>query len=139
MKIRGYDGWGSGHYGAPRNGGRRKHRGCDYVNHVNEAITAIEAGTVSKIGRPYSPKSAKKRHFRYIEISYAPNIRHRYFYVESLVQIGDSVEKGQIIGWAQDLNEVYPGITQHYHLEIIKNGRRIDPCGYLKNYSEATK
>lgn len=131
MIMRGYDKWGSGHYGAPR--GRRKHRGCDYVNHVNEAVEAIEGGTVSKIGFPYSQKSAKKRNFRYVEISCAPNIRHRYFYVESLVQVGDIVEKGQVIGWAQDLDAVYPGMTQHYHLEIIKNGRRIDPTCLIKS------
>lgn len=131
MKIRGYDKWGSGHYGAPR--GRRKHRGCDYVDHVNEAVSAFEAGEVTKIGFPYNQRSAKKRNFRLVELRISPAIVHRYFYVESLVQVGDMVEKGQILGWAQDLDAVYPGITQHVHFEVKKNGRHINPVEYLKN------
>lgn len=131
MKIRDYDKWGAGHYGAPR--GKRKHRGVDYVNHVNEAVECFEGGEVTKIGFPYSQKSAKKRHFRLVEIMVSHAISHRYFYVEALVQVGNIVEKGQIIGWAQDLDVVYPGITQHVHFEVKKNGRHINPTEYLKN------
>ena len=138
MKIRGQDSWGSGHYDAPRDGGKRKHKGVDLVNHTNEAIEVFEAGVVSKVGYPYSPEDPETGHYRYIEIKCSPNIRHRYMYVEHLVQAGDIVEKGSIIGWAQDLNTAYPGITQHMHFGFIENGKRIDPtewlkkCGYLK-------
>ena len=132
MKIRGIDNWGAGHYGASRDSGKRKHRGVDLVNHTNEAIEAFEAGTVSKIGYPYSPENPETGHYRYIEIVCNPNIRHRYMYTEHLVQVGDSVEKGSIIGWAQDLGAVYPGITQHVHFSIIEDGKRINPTGWLK-------
>ena len=132
MIVRGRDSWGEGHYGASRDGGKRKHKGVDLENHTNEAIEAFEAGVVSKIGYPYSPEDPEKGHYRYIEIKCGPNIRNRYMYVEHLVQVGDSVEKGSIIGWAQDLNTAYPGITQHMHFGFIENGKRIDPTEYLK-------
>ena len=133
MKIRGKDSWGAGHYGASRNSGKRKHRGVDYVNHFGEAVEAFQGGEVTKIGFPYSQRNAKKRHFRLVELRITPAIVHRYFYVEALIQVGDLVEKGQILGWAQDLNKVYPGIVQHVHFDIKKNGRFINPVEYLKN------
>ena len=132
MKIRGLDNWGAGHYGASRDSGKRSHKGVDLVNHTNEAIEAFESGTVSKIGYPYSPEDPEKCHYRYIEIICSATTRHRYMYTESLVQAGDIVEKGSIIGWAQDLGTAYPGITQHVHFSIIENGKRIDPTGWLK-------
>ena len=133
MKIRGQDSWGHGAYNAPRDGGKRRHKGADYVNHFGEAVAAFEGGEVTKIGFPYSQKSAKKRHFRLVELRITPAIVHRYFYVESFVQPGEMVAKGQIIGWAQDLDKVYPGIVQHVHFEIKKNGRFINPAEYLEN------
>ena len=132
IKIRGQDCWGSGHYDAPRDGGKRKHKGVDLENHTNEAIEAFESGVVSKIGWPYSPEDPEKGHYRYIEIVCNPNIRHRYLYCEALVQVGNDVEKGSIIGWAQDLGTAYPGITQHVHFGLIENGKRINPTGWLK-------
>ena len=132
MKIRGYDKWGAGHYGAPRDSGKRLHKGVDLENKVDEAIEAFEAGVVSKVGYPYSPEDPKTGHYRYIEIVCSTATRHRYMYSESLVQVGDSVEKGSIIGWAQDLGAAYPGITQHMHFSIIENGKRINPTEYLK-------
>ena len=138
MIIRGQDSWGSGHYDAPRDGGKRKHLGIDIINHVNEAVCAYEAGRITKIGYPYNQDGGEKSFYRYIEISCADNTRHRYFYVDPLVQVEQRVEKGDIIGSAQDLSVVYPGITQHVHFSIIENGKKINPmeylrkCGYLK-------
>ena len=132
MIIRGQDSWGAGHYGASRDGGKRLHEGVDLENQVNEAIEAFESGTVSKVGYPYSPEDTKTGHYRYIEIVCSTATRHRYMYSENLVQVGDIVEKGSIIGWAQDLGTAYPGITQHMHFGLIENGKRIDPTGWLK-------
>lgn len=133
MKIRGQDSWGAGHYGASRDGGKRLHKGVDYVNHFGETVEAFEAGEVTKIGFPYSQKNAKKRHLRYVELRITPAIVHRYFYVEALVQAGQMVKAGEILGWAQDLKKIYPGIVQHVHFEIKKNGRFIDPMEYMEN------
>jgi len=49
--------------------------------------------------------------------------KYRYFYVEPLLLVGDTVKRGDIIGYAQGLTDVYPGITSHFHFEIMKPGR----------------
>ena len=121
IKVRGQDRHGAGHYGAPRSG--RKHQGIDIVVHKNEAVTAYEDGEVTKFGFPYNPADPKKGHLRYIEVTVDNSDKHRYFYVEPLVLVGDTVERGDIIGYAQGLSDVYPGITQHYHWEVMKPGR----------------
>lgn len=121
IKIRGTDRHGAGHYGAPRKG--RKHSGIDIVTHKNEAITAFEDGKITKIGFPYNPNDAKKGHLRYIEITVASGDRQRYFYTDAFVSVGDVVERGDIIGYAQGLAEIYPGITEHVHWEVMKPGK----------------
>ena len=129
IKLRGQDKYGFGHYQAPR--GSRLHNGVDICNVVNEAIEAYQDGHVSKIGYPYADED--KQHFRYVEITCDNSDMHRYFYVESLVRVGDEVEKGAIIGWAQDLSVAYPGIKQHIHFEVkLKDGSFIDPVAELK-------
>lgn len=133
IKVRGSDRHGAGHYGAPRKG--RKHSGIDIVIHKNEAITAFEDGTVSKIGFPYNPNDAKKGHLRYIEITVTSNDRHRYFYVDAFFSVGDVVERGDIIGYAQGLAEIYHGISEHIHFEVMKPGKGKsfrDPVEVLK-------
>jgi len=121
IKIRGQDRWGAGHYGAPRSG--RRHQGIDIVVHRNEAVTAYDDGKITKIGYPYNPDDAKKGHLRYLEVTVSNGDRHRYFYVDAFFTVGDLVERGDIIGYAQGLSDVYPGITQHYHWEVMKPGR----------------
>jgi len=121
IKIRGQDRWGAGHYGAPRSG--RKHQGIDVVVHKNEAVTAYEDGEVTKFGFPYNPADPKKGHLRYVEITVSDNSKHRYFYVEPLVLVGDTVRRGDIIASAQGLSDVYPGIINHFHFEVMKPGR----------------
>ena len=133
ITIRGTDRHGAGHYGAPRKG--RKHSGIDIVIHKNEAITAYEDGTVTKIGYPYNPNDAKKGHLRYIEVTIDSGDRHRYFYVDAFVAVGDIVERGDIIGYAQGLAEIYPGISEHIHFEVMKPGKGKhfrDPVEVLK-------
>ena len=129
IKLRTHDKWGFGNFHAPR--GSRLHNGVDIINVPNEAIVCFEPGHVSKIGYPYA--DSNKSHYRYIQIDTDSSDMHRYFYVESLVQVGDEVEAGSIIGWAQDLSVVYPGITQHLHFEVkLKDGSFIDPVEVLK-------
>lgn len=132
LTIRTQDKWGAGHWLAPRDNGKRKHLGVDYVNNVGEAITAFEGGEVTKIGYPYRQDDDQKAHFRYCEVS-APSGRvWRYFYCEVLVDVGQCVEKGQVLGAAQDLSAVWEGMTQHCHVDIKFNGERIDPTCLIR-------
>ncbi|HET7793474.1 MAG TPA: hypothetical protein VFL64_08820, partial [Rhizobacter sp.] len=51
--------------------------------------------------------------------------RVKIFYAEGLV-CGD-VQAGQPIALAQDLSLKYPGITNHIHLELSRDGKAISP------------
>lgn len=131
IKIRGQDRHGAGHYGAPRSG--RKHSGIDIIIHKNEAVTAYESGEVTKIGFPYNPNDPKKGHLRYVEITVDSGDRHRYFYVDAFFVVGDLVERGDIIGYAQGLTVIYPGITEHIHFEVMKPNKSFrDPVEVLE-------
>lgn len=131
MEIRGWDKQGCGAYGASRGG--RKHNGVDIVVEEGDQIRAFRAGIVSKIGYPYNPNDSKKGHYRYVEVAVGSR-RHRYFYVEPGVRKGESVEAGQVIGKAQGLTKLYPGITDHIHFEIkLDDGSFIDPTNLVKS------
>lgn len=127
-RIRGIDKWGSGAYGAPRDGGTRAHRGIDIACVAGTGVLSVTLGKVTKIGYPYSPSNPKKGHFRYVEVTDPSGNRHRYFYVEPKVTVGDTIGSLQCIGDTQGLTKVYPGITDHFHYEVIdKDGNYLDP------------
>ncbi|MGY8872226.1 MAG: M23 family metallopeptidase [Pseudomonadales bacterium] len=133
MEIRGWDDQGNGAFGSSRAKGTRRHKGVDVVVCEGDAIHAFRAGTVTKIWYPYDPKDKKKGHYRYVEIAVGKR-RHRYFYVAPAVRKGDRVEAGQIIGHAQGLTKLYPGITDHIHFEImLPDGSFIDPTNLVKS------
>jgi len=131
IRVRSSDCHGSGAYGASR--GNRTHNGIDIVTHANESVVAYESGEVSYLGWPYRPSDDKKGKYRLVEVT-SNGYRLRYFYVGLLVELGDYIERGQTIGWSQDLECTYPGITQHVHFEVKDpKGRYIDPVEYLKD------
>lgn len=119
--IRGRDTWGAGHYLARRRKKFKlyKHTGIDIVCVPNESILALEAGTITKIGYPYDPRSETKGHLRYIEVTTGSGLRHRYLYTEALITLGQKVDRGSTLGWSQDLTVLFPDITQHYHYEVL--------------------
>jgi murein DD-endopeptidase MepM/ murein hydrolase activator NlpD len=124
-EIRGHDSWGAGHFGAPR--GDRTHNGIDLVCKPGDEIECRSAGKVTKLGYPYGDDLS----FRYVQITDEAGTRWRYFYVEPCVNIGDIVEAYTAIGYAQTLDDRYPGITEHIHFEIICDGEYIDPTGFV--------
>lgn len=128
--IRGEDAYGSGAFGAPRDGGRRRHAGADYVAAPGAPVHAPIAGKVTQIGEAYEGGSG----LTFIEIRQAgAGERARVFYVAPSVRVGDIVTAGDALGTAQDLRGRYPdGITNHVHVEIKSAlGRTVDPTGVL--------
>lgn len=121
MGIRESDSYGSGHFGASRGG--RTHKGVDLICPAGELVGAPVDGVVTKLGYPY----AKHLEYRYVEIT-NNGYAFRVFYVLPTVQVGDKVKTGDIIGESQDLQPLYPGITDHIHFEIKgPKGQHIDP------------
>lgn len=127
LNIRGQDIHGSGVWLASR--GNRFHKGEDIVCESEEDIKSLTDGFVSKIGYPYNPSNELKGHLRYVEITDKHKSKIRYFYVKASVERGESIAKGDVIGSSQGLEKIYPGITQHFHLEVISY---IQPSKYLE-------
>ena len=126
--IRGQDRHGSGAWQAPR--GKRRHNGEDFICESGDHIESHINGKVTKIGYPYSPTNMDKGHLRYVEVTDSNKSRVRYFYIFPTAVIGQDIKKGDILGISQDLTNIYQGITQHYHLEIIGY---IQPTKYLED------
>jgi murein DD-endopeptidase MepM/ murein hydrolase activator NlpD len=121
---RGEDAYGEGRFHASRDGGSRDHEGVDYVATAGQAVVAPISGYVTKIGLAYPGDETLK----FVEIENpALHLTARAFYVDPDVAVGDTVGVGQPIGHAHSLQRRYPlGITDHIHLEIAREGRKVD-------------
>lgn len=119
-----HDAYGSGAYGASRDGGVRAHEGVDYAASAGQTVVAPISGYVTKIGHAYSSDAS----LQFVEITNpALGYEARVFYVEPDVKVGQAVRLGAPIGTARGLQDKYPGgMTDHVHLELAKSERRFD-------------
>ena len=127
--IRQSDKWGSGAFGASRDGGKRTHRGADFICGPGQAVLAPCTGFIIREARPYSDRP----YSGVLIISGVLAVKLFYFQpFESL--IGTGVEQGQAIGRAQDISSPkYPGMAPHIHMEITgANGGHLDPEAFIK-------
>jgi murein DD-endopeptidase MepM/ murein hydrolase activator NlpD len=127
-RERGHDAFGSGEFGASRDGGLRRHEGVDVASIPGQVVEAPIAGYVSKIGFAY-PNSP----LRFVEITNGhTGYKARVFYVGPSVFPGERLSLGQTIGRASSLQGRYAGITDHVHLEVMApGGRHVDPAGLI--------
>jgi peptidoglycan LD-endopeptidase LytH len=113
--VRGDDAFGSGHFGASRDAGKREHEGVDYVIPPGAAVHSPISGEVARLGYAYRGDGG----YRVVEIvNSETKVKARVLYVAPSVEVGDVIVAGQEIGTAQDLNTRYPGITNHVHVEL---------------------
>jgi len=130
QEPREHDAYGSGGFGASRDGGARRHAGVDFVADAGQTVVAPISGYITKIGYAY----AGDANLRFIEISNpALKLEARAFYVDPDVRVGETVYVGQPIGEMHTLKRKYPGgMTDHVHLELIdRRGRRIDATNVI--------
>jgi murein DD-endopeptidase MepM/ murein hydrolase activator NlpD len=129
-EIRGHDAYGSGKFGARRDGGKRKHEGADFVAAPGSVVFSPLGGVVTDIGYAYQGKEK----LRFIAIKDAARqLTTRVFYVDPTVAVGDAVQAGDSIGLAESLAVRYPvGTTNHVHVELHDAaGGGLDPALYL--------
>lgn len=128
--IRGVDAYGSGKFGARRDGGKRTHEGADFVAAPGSIVFSPIGGVVTDIGYAYQGKEK----LRFIGIKDAAGGLHaRVYYVDPTVVVGDAVQAGDSIGLAESLAVRYPlGMTNHVHVELRDGaGAQLDPALYL--------
>ena len=115
---RGVDAWGSGEFGASRDGGTRPHLGVDYVVSEGDTIYAPFDMEIYSTSRPYSDSTT------FTGIKYNTQVNgvdfngRMWYFIPYPNIIGSVVTKGEPIGVAQSLQPRYPGITDHIHLQL---------------------
>lgn len=125
---RGIDDWGDGSFGASR--GSRKHIGIDFAAEPGQIVVSHVSGVVTKLGYPY----ASDLSYRYVEVTDDNMLKHRFFYVEPTIQLGEDVIAGEtVIGVVQDISSKYrrsdrKPMTNHVHYEVkTQTGKVLDP------------
>lgn len=133
--LRGEDAYGSGNFGAVRDGGHRVHDGADYVAAPNTIVYSPISGEVTKLGYAYAKNTA----LRFVEVTNSvSSLVSRVLYVDPSVQIGDTLKAGDPIGVAEDLSKRYRGITNHVHVQIAVGRNWLDPASLLPNAGQVT-
>lgn len=136
---RGQDKWGSGAFGASR--GSRTHEGLDVAVWPGSMVLSIVPGLVADLGYAYTSGVGNFNDsdpFRIITMVGPEGYEIRYFYVMPVVEVGDEIEEGGRLGFAQNLWRRYPPekdkiMTPHVHIEIRDpDGNLIDPEGFKR-------
>lgn len=128
--MRGRDGYGRGDFGVSRDDGARRHEGMDFTTAPGEEIQAPIGGVVTRFFYPY----AGDRRLTGVEIVNDAGESAKIMYVNPLAVIGNTVDAGKVIGYAQDLHVRYnQTMTNHVHVEIRVNGRTVNPYEFMRD------
>ena len=118
--TRGVDAYGSGTFGASRDGGGRSHLGRDYIALPGDQVVSPIDGIVKRHAKAYPDADLAG-----LEIEGAA-VRAKLLYVLPCVEPGERVKAGQVIGTAQDVASYHEKkspraghMTNHVHLEVL--------------------
>lgn len=118
-------GWISSYYGKrtdPFTGKLEMHKGMDFASKLGSAINAVASGVVTWSGERYG-------YGNLVEINHGNGYSTRYGHnAELLVNVGDSVEKGQLIA---RMGSSGRSTGPHVHLEVLLNNVQIDPKKFV--------
>lgn len=107
-------------------GGYDGHRGMDIAGPYGTPIVAAESGTVIEANN-YDSWGDSWGY--YVLIYHNGTFTTRYAHMSSMiVSTGQTVEKGQLIGYEGDTGNV---TGPHLHFEVYQNGSRVDPMNFL--------
>ena len=104
----------------------RTHDGIDICAESGTAVVAAAAGTVLFVGED-------DRLGVNIVIEHAGGYVTTYasLHPETLVEVGDSVDAGEVIGTVGNTSLSEAGLGAHLHFSVMRNGNLIDPTAYL--------
>jgi len=132
IAVRGPDGYGSGAYGASRDGGR-PHVGVDLVAAPGTPVYAPISGRF-EVGDPYGHDPARRGRVQSVRVVAGNDRLVRMFYVQPDPRLrpGHRVEAGTFLGKSQSLQALYPPkangsvMTDHVHVQIEDSGGTLD-------------
>ncbi len=111
----------------PINGKHRYHRGIDIAANTGTLVSTITSGFVSFTGW-------KGGYGKVVEIQHSNSLKSRYAHLSVIsVKKGQVVRKGDAIGKIGSTGRV---TGPHLHLEVWKNGKAVNPKGYLEDALE---
>ena len=109
----------------PFNGRSRLHKGVDFAAKTGTHIYSVAAGVVSFVGRKGGYGNA-------VEVDHGNGLVSRYGHLSKpKVAIGALVKKGDLIALSGSTGR---STGPHLHLEILKQGKQIDPSKYLSEF-----
>ena len=118
-------GWLSSYYGIrkdPFSGRPAMHKGVDFAGKEDAPIIATASGVVSWASERYG-------YGNLIEVDHGDGFKTRYGHnKEILVDVGDVVEKGQVIA---KMGSTGRSTGPHVHYEILRNNAQINPSKYV--------
>ncbi len=118
-------GWTSSYYGKrtdPFSGKLAMHKGMDFAGKEGSGIISVASGVVTWAGDRYG-------YGQLIEINHGNGYSTRYGHnAEILVEVGDSVEKGQVISY---MGSTGRSTGPHVHFEVLKKDRQINPAKFV--------
>jgi murein DD-endopeptidase MepM/ murein hydrolase activator NlpD len=118
-------GWTSSYYGKrtdPFSGKLAMHKGMDFAGKEGSEIIAVASGVVTWSGDRYG-------YGELIEVNHGNGYTTRYGHnAELLVEVGDSVVKGQVIS---HMGSTGRSTGPHVHFEVLKNDRQINPSKFV--------
>ena len=118
-------GWTSSYYGKrtdPFTGKLAMHKGMDFAGKEGSKIIAVASGVVTWAGDRYG-------YGELVEVNHGNGYTTRYGHnAELLVEVGDSVEKGQAISL---MGSTGRSTGPHVHFEVLKNDRQVDPSKFV--------
>ncbi len=119
------DKYGHGHFGASR--GNRLHQGIDLLVTKGDPVYAPISGILN-FSIPYG-SDTRWQGFKIINDS---KEQWKVFYCSPIVKNGVYVNKGDVVAYAQSINDKYgEGMLDHLHVELRKNGVLMNPQKYL--------
>jgi murein DD-endopeptidase MepM/ murein hydrolase activator NlpD len=121
------DAMGKGHYNAPRSHAGN-HKGVDLVSAPFENVKLNVPGVVKYIGYAYD----NDKRFNSYHITLAHGLVLKLLYVKPLYKVGDTIKAGATIATAQNIAAKHGGgMLNHLHVELLENGKNIDPTKYV--------
>ncbi len=119
------DGYISSYFGErmdPFNGEEAFHKGVDFASDAGTDVLAVASGIVTWAGR-------REGYGNLVEVNHGNGLVTRYAHAsKTLVSVGDKVERGQAVAEVGSTGRS-PG--PHVHFEVLKDGRQINPMGYV--------
>lgn len=118
-------GWTSSYYGKrtdPFTGKLAMHKGMDFAGKEGSEIIAVASGVVTWAGERYG-------YGQLVEVNHGNGYTTRYGHnADILVEVGDSVEKGQIIS---HMGSTGRSTGPHVHFEVLQNDRQVNPAKFV--------